>query len=98
MAMPWFEVLLPRHLEIILEINRRLLDEVRARFPGDGGRVERVSLVDAGERSSHGQPRHRRLAQHQRRGRHPLRTPPHGDGPQTWPRCSPSASTARPTG
>jgi starch phosphorylase len=44
--LPWFEVLLPRHLEIILEINRRLLDEVRARFPGDGGRVERVSLVE----------------------------------------------------
>jgi starch phosphorylase len=46
--LPWFEVLLPRHLEIILEINRRLLDEVRARFPGDGGRVERVSLVEEG--------------------------------------------------
>ncbi|HKN72939.1 MAG TPA: glycogen/starch/alpha-glucan phosphorylase, partial [Terriglobales bacterium] len=42
----WFEVLLPRHLEIIYEINRRLLDEVRARFPGDEGRVERVSLVE----------------------------------------------------
>ena len=48
----WFELLLPRHLEIILEINRRLLDEVRTRFPGDGGRVERVSLVDdRGERT-----------------------------------------------
>ena len=44
----WFEVLLPRHLEIILEINRRLLEEVRARFPGDEGRVERVSLVEKG--------------------------------------------------
>src|SRR5437660_7028114 len=41
----WFEILLPRHLEIIYEINRRLLDEVRRRFPGDDGRVERVSLV-----------------------------------------------------
>ena len=29
----WFEVLLPRHLEIIYEINRRFLDEVRSRFP-----------------------------------------------------------------
>ena len=29
MARPWFELLLPRHLEIIREINRRLLDEVR---------------------------------------------------------------------
>ena len=44
----WFEVLLPRHLEIIYEINRRLLDEVRLRFPGDEGRVERVSLVEEG--------------------------------------------------
>jgi starch phosphorylase len=44
----WFEVLLPRHLEIIYEINRRLLDEVRDRFPGDEGRVERVSLVEEG--------------------------------------------------
>src|SRR5437773_7705899 len=44
----WFELLLPRHLEIILEINRRLLDAVRARFPGDEGRVARVSLVEEG--------------------------------------------------
>src|SRR6266568_1867212 len=45
----WFEVLLPRHLEIIYEINRRLLDEVRLRFPGDEGRVERVSLIEEGK-------------------------------------------------
>jgi starch phosphorylase len=42
----WFELLLPRQLEIIYEINRRLLDETRVRFPGDEGRVERVSLVE----------------------------------------------------
>ena len=30
-----FEALLPRHLEIIYEINHRFLAEVRARFPGD---------------------------------------------------------------
>ena len=42
----WFEDMLPRHLEIIYEINRRLLDSVRTRFPGDEGMVERVSLVD----------------------------------------------------
>jgi starch phosphorylase len=42
----WFEMLLPRHLEIIYEINRRLLDDVRAKFPGDEGRVERISLVE----------------------------------------------------
>jgi starch phosphorylase len=44
----WFRLLLPRHLEIIYEINRRLLDSVRSRFPGDEGRVERVSLVEEG--------------------------------------------------
>ena len=44
----WFELLLPRHLEIIFEINRRLLDQVRIRFPGDEGRVQRVSLVEEG--------------------------------------------------
>ncbi|HTU80870.1 MAG TPA: glycogen/starch/alpha-glucan family phosphorylase, partial [Candidatus Acidoferrales bacterium] len=42
----WFEMLLPRHLEIVYEINRRLLDDVRRRFPGDEGRVQRVSLVE----------------------------------------------------
>jgi starch phosphorylase len=44
----WFESMLPRHLEIIFEINRRLLDFVRARFPGDEGRVQGVSLVEEG--------------------------------------------------
>jgi glycogen phosphorylase len=42
----WFEALLPRHLEIIYEINRRLLDDVRARYPGDLGRVQRISLIE----------------------------------------------------
>ncbi len=41
-----FGRLLPRHLEIIYEINRRFLDEVRARFPGDDARVARMSLID----------------------------------------------------
>jgi glycogen phosphorylase len=44
----WFETLVPRHLEIIYEINRRLLTSVRARFPGDEGRVQRVSLIEEG--------------------------------------------------
>ena len=44
----YFEKLLPRQLEIILEINRRFLDAVRIRFPGDEGRVQRVSLVEEG--------------------------------------------------
>jgi glycogen phosphorylase len=41
----WFQALLPRHLEIIYEINHRLLDSVRTRFPGDEDRVQRVSLI-----------------------------------------------------
>src|SRR5713101_5937619 len=44
----WFEALLPRHLEIIYEINRRLLDSVRTRFPRDEGRVQRVSVIEEG--------------------------------------------------
>jgi starch phosphorylase len=44
----WFEMLLPRHLEIIFEINRRFLDGVRTHFPGDEGRVARMSLIGEG--------------------------------------------------
>jgi starch phosphorylase len=43
-----FERLLPRHLELIYEINRRFLDEVRARYPGDEERVIRMSLIGEG--------------------------------------------------
>lgn len=46
-----FEKILPRHLEIIFEINRRFLEEVRQQFPGDEGIVSRLSLIDeSGER------------------------------------------------
>jgi len=41
-----FQSLLPRPLEIIYEINRRFLEEVRQRFPGDDARVARLSLID----------------------------------------------------
>ena len=41
-----FGDLLPRHLEIVYEINRRFLDEVRAAFPGDEARIVRMSLID----------------------------------------------------
>jgi starch phosphorylase len=44
--LPLFASVLPRHLEIIYEINRRFLDEVRARFPNDDARIARVSLID----------------------------------------------------
>ncbi|MGA0612392.1 glycogen/starch/alpha-glucan phosphorylase [Caldimonas sp. KR1-144] len=46
-----FEQLLPRHLEIVYEINSRFLDLVRAKLPGDEALVRRVSLVEEnGER------------------------------------------------
>jgi starch phosphorylase len=41
-----FEILIPRHLEIVYEINRRFLDDVRRRFPDDEARVRRVSLIE----------------------------------------------------
>ncbi len=41
-----FGQLLPRHLEIVYEINRRFLDEVRSRHPGDDGLLARLSLID----------------------------------------------------
>ena len=43
---PLFETLIPRQLEIIYEINRRFLDDVRRRFPGEDSRVQRVSLIE----------------------------------------------------
>jgi starch phosphorylase len=41
-----FGALLPRHLEIVDEINRRHLENVRQKFPGDEDRVRRLSLID----------------------------------------------------
>jgi starch phosphorylase len=43
-----FEYLLPRHLEIIYEINHRFLQEVAARFPNDEDRLRRMSLIEEG--------------------------------------------------
>ena len=59
-AVPMFEALLPRHLEIVYEINRRFLDEVRAKFPGDDERARRMSLIDEG--ADHSQRRVRMAA------------------------------------
>jgi glycogen phosphorylase len=51
-ALGMFAHLLPRHLEIIYEINQRFLAEVRSRYPGDEDRVRRMSLIDeSGEHS-----------------------------------------------
>ena len=44
----FFKQILPRHLEVIFEINRRFLDNVRHRYPGDEERVARVSLIEEG--------------------------------------------------
>jgi starch phosphorylase len=45
----WFELMLPRQLEIIYEINRRLLDSVRQNDGGDEWRVRNISLIDEKE-------------------------------------------------
>ncbi len=49
--LPLFASLLPRHIEIIYEINSRFLKAVREQFPGDDGKVTRLSIIDeAGEK------------------------------------------------
>ncbi|MEA2079500.1 MAG: glycogen/starch/alpha-glucan phosphorylase, partial [Pseudomonadota bacterium] len=45
-SLPLFARVLPRHLEIIYEINRRFLDAVRLRYPDDNMRLARMSLID----------------------------------------------------
>jgi glycogen phosphorylase len=42
----WFELVVPRHLEIIYEINRRFLNDVRAHDADDRARISRVSLIE----------------------------------------------------
>jgi starch phosphorylase len=49
-----FEHLLPRHLEIIYEINHRFLETLKVRFPDDHGLASRVSLIDEGSQGPHG--------------------------------------------
>jgi starch phosphorylase len=50
--LPLFASLLPRHLEIIFEINQRFLDDVRRRCPGDDGLIRRLSIIDeSGDKS-----------------------------------------------
>ena len=48
-SVDWMQLLIPRQLEIIFEINRRLLDDIGARYPGDSGRAAAVSLVEEGQ-------------------------------------------------
>jgi starch phosphorylase len=42
----FFEKILPRHLQIIYDINEYFLEEVRARFPGDSARLRRMSIIE----------------------------------------------------
>ncbi len=44
--LPLFQSLLPRHLEIVYEINRRFLDDMRLRHPYDEARIARLSIID----------------------------------------------------
>ena len=44
-----FGKVLPRHLQLVQEINRRFQEEIRARFPGDEDRVHRMSIVADGQ-------------------------------------------------
>lgn len=48
-AVPLFERVLPRHLQIIYEINRRFLDEVEARWLGDGRKKAELSIIEEGQ-------------------------------------------------
>ena len=53
---PMLEWLLPRHLQIIYEINARFLRDVACRYPFDGDRLRRMSVIEEGE------PKHVRMA------------------------------------
>ena len=48
-SVPLFQKVLPRHLQLIYEINKRLLDAVEARWPGDAAKKQSMSLIDEGE-------------------------------------------------
>ncbi len=51
-SLPLFKSVLPRHLEIIYEINRHFLEEVKQRYPNDNERLSRMSLIDeSGQKS-----------------------------------------------
>ncbi len=72
-----FGAVLPRHLEIVYEINRRFLDEVRARYPGDDGRVGAAQPDRRGWRRA--------------RCAWPTSRASGATASTAWPRCTPSS-------
>ena len=64
--LPLVETVLPRHLQIIYEVNRRFLDEVAHRAPGDQEVLARVSMIEEGE------PKQVRMAQLAAAGSHSI--------------------------
>ncbi|HQP88148.1 MAG TPA: glycogen/starch/alpha-glucan phosphorylase [Thermoanaerobaculia bacterium] len=64
--LPLVETVLPRHLQIIYEVNRRFLDEVAHRAPGDQEVLSRVSMIEEGE------PKQVRMAQLAAAGSHSI--------------------------
>jgi len=98
---PLFEKVLPRHLEIIYEINQRFLDEVRIWDPTDPGRAGRMSIIEES------QPKQVRMAHLATVGSHMvngvaelhselLRTTVLRDFAEMWPERSPTSPTASP--
>ncbi|KAA8495610.1 Glycogen phosphorylase 1 [Porphyridium purpureum] len=45
---PLMEKLLPRHMQIIYEINRRFLEVIAKKYPGDGQKLQRMSIIEDG--------------------------------------------------
>ena len=94
-----FGRLLPRHLQIIYEINARFLRAVASRYPMDHDRLRRMSIIgeEGREAGSDGPSGRRRLVFGQRRGRVPHPTA-QGKGPARFRRVTgPRNSTTRPT-
>ena len=86
-SVPLFEYVLPRHLQIIYEINRRFLDEVAAVWPGDSGHQIRMSIIEESHAAAgpHGAPGDCRQPLGQRRLGHALRTHQDVPGPRLLP-------------
>ena len=84
----WFEVLLPRLAEIVCEVNRRFLGAVGARFPGDGARAARMSIIEDGPSPKCAWPTWRSWARTARTAsRRSIRSFCERASRRTWPRC-----------